>query len=88
MIVANQREKTVVTQTKGGGGHLLDCQGAGLRVQIQDLADVRIAMPESAAFLQADVSQDPTGDLDIAERGKRRPGQAEHPNDTVSPTES
>jgi hypothetical protein len=45
-------------------------------------------MPESAAFLQADLSQDPTGDLDIAERGKRRPGQAEHPNDAVSPTES
>jgi acetolactate decarboxylase len=77
-----------VTGARTGGGHLLDCQGAGLRVQIQDLADVRIAMPESAAFLQADLSQDPTGDLDIAERGKRRPGQAEHPNDTVSPTES
>ena len=38
-----------VTGDRSGGGHLLDCQGVGLRVQMQDLADVRIAMPETAA---------------------------------------
>ncbi len=59
-----------VTADRTGGGHLLDCQGEGLRVQMQDLADVRIAMPETAAFLQADLSQDPTRDLDVAERGR------------------
>src|SRR5262245_7075313 len=61
-----------VTDDRTGGGHLLDCQGAGLRVQVQDLADVRIAMPETAAFLQADLSQDPSKDLEIAEKGGRR----------------
>jgi acetolactate decarboxylase len=65
-----------VTGDCTGGGHLLDCQGLGLRVQMQDLADVRIAMPETAAFLQADLSQDPIRDLDVAERGGRRRGQA------------
>lgn len=55
-----------------GGGHVLDCEGAGLRLQFQDLADLRIAMPETAAFLQADLSQDPSRDLEVAERGKRR----------------
>jgi acetolactate decarboxylase len=65
-----------VTADGRGGGHLLDCQGAELRVQVQELADVRIAMPETAAFLQADLSQDPSRDLDVAERGGRRTGQA------------
>jgi acetolactate decarboxylase len=61
-----------VTDDRTGGGHLLDCQGVGLRAKIQDLADVRIAIPETAAFLQADLSQDPSRDLDVAERGGRR----------------
>jgi hypothetical protein len=33
---------------------------------------VRIAMPETAAFLQADLSQDPSNDLELAEKGSRR----------------
>jgi acetolactate decarboxylase len=58
-----------VTDDRTGGGHLLECQGVHLQVQMQDLADVRIAMPETAAFLQADLSQDPSRELDLAERG-------------------
>jgi acetolactate decarboxylase len=58
-----------ITDDRSGGGHVLDCQGVDLRVQMQDLADVRIAMPETAAFLQADLSQDPSQELDLAERG-------------------
>jgi acetolactate decarboxylase len=52
------------------GGHVLDCAGANLRVQLQDLADVRIAMPESKAFLEADLTEDPSADLEIAERSR------------------
>jgi acetolactate decarboxylase len=58
-----------VTDDRTGGGHVLDCQGVQLRAQLQDLADVRIAMPETAAFLQADLTQDPSHELDLAERG-------------------
>jgi acetolactate decarboxylase len=58
-----------VTADRTGGGHVLDCQGVNLRAQMQDLADVRIAMPETAAFLQADLSQDPSQELDLVERG-------------------
>ena len=65
-----------VTGDRTGGGHLLDCQGVGLRIQMQDLADVRIAMPETAAFLQADLSQDPSKDLNAAERGGHRTHQS------------
>jgi hypothetical protein len=39
---------------------------------LQELADVRVAMPESAAFLQADLSQDPSRDLEMAERARPR----------------
>jgi len=63
-----------VTDDRTGGGHLLDCRAVGLRAQVQELADVRISMPETAAFLQADLSRDPTKDLDVAERGGRRSG--------------
>ena len=38
----------------------------GLRVQLQELDDLRVAMPETAAFLQAGLSRDPTKDLDVA----------------------
>jgi acetolactate decarboxylase len=61
-----------ISDDRTGGGHLLDCQGSGLRVQMQDLADVRIAMPETAAFLQADLSQDPSQELAVAERDRSR----------------
>ena len=60
-----------VTGDRTGGGHLLNCRGADLRVQIQDLADIRIAIPETAAFLQADLSQDPSQELELAERGRK-----------------
>jgi acetolactate decarboxylase len=61
-----------ITDDRTGGGHLLDCRAVGLRAQLQELDDVRIAMPETAAFLQADLTRDPSRDLDIAERGGRR----------------
>jgi|HubBroStandDraft_1064217.scaffolds.fasta_scaffold28785_2 acetolactate decarboxylase len=64
-----------LSDDRTSGGHLIECQAADLHVQIQELADVRIAMPETAAFLQADLSQDPTKDLDIAERGGSRQAQ-------------
>ena len=50
------------------GGHVLDAQAATLQVQMQDLADLRIAMPETPAFLRADLSEDPSEDLERAER--------------------
>jgi acetolactate decarboxylase len=62
---------------RADGGHLLDCREAGgLRVQLRELDDVRVAMPETAAFLQADLSRDPTKDLDVAEREGHRSVQA------------
>jgi acetolactate decarboxylase len=60
-----------LSHDRDAGGHVLDCAGSALRVQIQDLADVRIAMPETRAFLDADLDRDPTADLAVAERERK-----------------
>ena len=57
-----------LTADRSGGGHLLACQGAGLRAQVQHLSDFRMAIPETVAFLKADLTRDTSGDLDKAEK--------------------
>jgi acetolactate decarboxylase len=52
------------------GGHLLQCRGSDLRLQIQRAGDYRIALPETADFLKADLRRDPSADLARAEGEK------------------
>ena len=59
-----------LTADHAGGGHVLDCQGAGLRAAVQPLNEVRIALPETAAFLRADLTRDPNHDLAVAESAR------------------
>ena len=54
------------------GGHLLDCKAGRLGVQLQDIDDLRLAMPETRRFLQADLTGDPTAALDKAERAGKQ----------------
>ena len=49
------------------GGHLLQCRGANLRLQIQRQGSYHIALPETEDFLKADLRRDPTADLAQAE---------------------
>ncbi len=49
------------------GGHLLDLQAEQLELQLQLESDFRMAIPETADFLQADLTRDPTNDLAKAE---------------------
>ena len=53
------------------GGHVLDFAAEAIFVELNDVNDVRLAIPETAAFLDADFSADTTAALDIAERGGR-----------------
>lgn len=55
-------------EDRRAGGHVLDCAGEDLRVQIQHEADVRVALPENRDFLDADLSHDPTAALAKAEK--------------------
>jgi acetolactate decarboxylase len=47
---------------------VLDCAGRGLRVQIQREVDLRLSLPESAEYLRADLTRDPSSDLGRAEK--------------------
>ena len=60
-----------VSGDRTGGGHLLQCRGAGLRLQIQREGDFHIALPETEDFLKADLRRDPAADLAKAEGEKK-----------------
>jgi acetolactate decarboxylase len=49
------------------GGHLLQCRGANLSLQIQREGSYHVALPETEDFLKADLRRDPTADLAQAE---------------------
>jgi acetolactate decarboxylase len=49
------------------GGHLLQCRGRQLRLQIQREGVLSLALPETEDFLKADLRQDPSADLERAE---------------------
>src|SRR5262245_58778850 len=54
----------------GRAGHLLQCRGANLHLQIQRQGDYRIALPETEDFLKAYLRRDPVAALAKAE-GKK-----------------
>jgi len=49
------------------GGHVLDVVGENLTVAMTELADVRMAIPETPEFLEADLTQDVSEQLAQAE---------------------
>lgn len=49
------------------GGHVLDVVGENLTVAMTELADVRMAIPETAEFLEANLTQDVSEQLAQAE---------------------
>jgi acetolactate decarboxylase len=57
----------VLTGDRTAGGHVLDCRGRDLRVRVEEESDVHLALPDTAAFRAADLTRDPTADLDRAE---------------------
>ena len=57
-----------LTDDRKGGGHMLGCRGQGMTAKLQDLDDLRMAIPETTQFLHADLTQDPSAALDKAER--------------------
>jgi len=53
------------------GGHLLECSGLNLRLQIQREGDYQVALPETEDFVKADLRRDPGADLAKAEGAKK-----------------
>jgi acetolactate decarboxylase len=50
------------------GGHLLDVTADALRLRIEALTDFHLALPESEAFLKADLSKNTAEELAYAEQ--------------------
>ena len=61
-----------LNEKRSAGGHLLGCVGGPLRLQIEQLSDLRVALPENQEFMQADLSRDPSKDLAFAEHKRNR----------------
>jgi acetolactate decarboxylase len=59
-----------IDQQRTGGGHLLEIEGRDLTLQISAENDLRLALPENADFLKADLTRDPTVDLQNAEKAR------------------
>ena len=53
------------------GGHLLQCRGKNLRLQMQQEGEYHIVLPETEDFLKANLQRDPTADLAKAEGEKK-----------------
>lgn len=60
-----------VSADRTRGGHVLQCRGRNLRLQIQREGDYHIVLPETDDFLKADLRRDPTADLAKAEGEKK-----------------
>jgi acetolactate decarboxylase len=56
-----------LTADSCAGGHLLAISATGLTAQTQPLADFRMALPETPAFLAADLSRDVSSEIATAE---------------------
>jgi acetolactate decarboxylase len=60
-----------VSDDRQSGGHLLQCRGTNLRLQLQREGEYHLALPETEDFLQADLRRDPSVDLAKAETEKK-----------------
>jgi len=60
-----------VSADRKNGGHLLQCRGANLCLQLQRETVIALALPETEDFLKADLHNDPTADLARAEGEKK-----------------
>lgn len=60
-----------ISSDRKHGGHLLQCRGANLRLQIQPEDNYYIVLPETNDFLKANLRQDPTATLTQVEGEKK-----------------
>jgi acetolactate decarboxylase len=60
-----------VSADRTQGGHVLQCRGKNLRLQIQREGDYHIVLPETDDFLKANLRRDPTAALAKAEGEKK-----------------
>jgi acetolactate decarboxylase len=52
------------------GGHLLECSASRLRLRAERLTELHLALPQSEAFLRADLNGNPANEIAYAEEGR------------------
>lgn len=57
-----------LSDDRAHGGHVLDVEAEPVRLQMETLNDFRLALPETASFLKADLSRNIAEDLAAAEK--------------------
>lgn len=57
-----------ISDDRRHGGHLLELQAQQLQVELQIDSDLRLALPQTREFLEADLTKDPLHALNLAER--------------------
>ena len=60
-----------ISDDRKKGGHVLDLGAETLHVELNDVSDVHLAIPETSAFLEADLREDNEEALRIAEHDSR-----------------
>jgi acetolactate decarboxylase len=60
-----------ISSDRKHGGHLLQCRGSSLRLQMQTEGEYHVVLPETEDFLKANLRRDPTQALAQAE-GERK----------------
>jgi acetolactate decarboxylase len=56
-----------LSKDRSKGGHVLDCAGGKLRLQVEMLKEFQLALPGNESFLRADLTVDVSKDLSAAE---------------------
>jgi acetolactate decarboxylase len=56
-----------ISEDRLHGGHLLNCESGPLRLRMEPLTDFHLALPETEAFLKADLSKNTADELAYAE---------------------
>jgi acetolactate decarboxylase len=59
-----------LSEDRQKGGHVLECRASDLAIEGCSISEMHVSLPETAEFLQADLSRDPLSDLLSAERNK------------------
>jgi acetolactate decarboxylase len=57
-----------LTEDRRHGGHVLECTAKRLRIRMEALNDFHLALPETEAFLKADLSNSSADELLYAEK--------------------
>jgi acetolactate decarboxylase len=61
-----------ISSDRSKGGHVLDCSGKDVLIEIHKEGSLILVLPETEDFLKADLTHDPSAALEKAEKGQQK----------------